>query len=207
MSTGYCQFVAAKQARRTQAERREATFAALVEAARELFAQHGFVATSLDAVAAKARVTKGAFYHHFESKPQLFEAVFAREVTQLATLLAAVYARKKDPWDAFEACCRAFLGECLDPGLQRIVLADAPAAIGWEAMRHLEAPLLDLMEIGITRAVVADRIARRPAGPLAHFLFGALCEMAMVVARAENQKAAHRQAIIELSRVMDGLAS
>jgi AcrR family transcriptional regulator len=204
---GYRQSVAVKQTRRTQAERREATAGALVEAARELFAKDGFVATSLDAVAAKVRVTKGAVYHHFESKPQLFEAVFAREVTHLATLLPTVYARKKDPWDAFEACCRAFLEECLDPSLQRIVLLDAPAAIGWEAMRRLETPLLEMMEIGITRAVDANRIARRPAGPLAHFLFGALCEMAMVVARAEDQKAAHRQAVIELGRIMDGLAS
>src|SRR5262249_22580061 len=151
------------------------TAGALVEAARELFAEDGYAATSLDAVAAKARVTKGAVYHHFESKQQLFEAVFAREVTRLATLLPTVFTRKKDPWDAFEASCRAYLEECLDPGLQRIVLLDAPAAIGWEAMRRLEAPLLEMMEIGINRAVEAKRIARRPARPLAHFLFGALC--------------------------------
>ena len=207
MSTGYRQSVAMKQAGRTQAERREATVGALVEAARELFAQDGFAATSLDAVATKARVTKGAVYHHFESKQQLFEAVFVGEVSRLATLLPTVYARKKDPWAAFEASCRAFLEECLDPGLQRVLLLDASAAIGWEEMRRLEAPLLEMMEIGISRAVEAKRIARRPARPLAHFLYGALCEMAMVVARADDQKAAHRQAVIELGRVMDGLAT
>ena len=206
MSNGYRQAVATKPARRTQAERREATTGALVEAARELFAQDGYAATSIDAVAAKARVTKGAFYHHFDGKPQLFEAVFACEVARLTTALAAVYVRKKDPWAAFEAGCRAFLEECLEPGLQRILLLDGTAAIGWEAMRRLEAPLFEMMEIGITRAVEAGRIAPRPAGPLSHFLFGALCETAMVVARAEDQKAAHRKAVTELCRVMDGLA-
>jgi AcrR family transcriptional regulator len=192
--------------RRTQAERREATTGALVDAARELFALDGFAATSLDAVAAGAHVTKGAVYHHFEGKRQLFEAVFAREVAKLSETLAAVYARKKDPWDAFAASCRAFLEECLEPGLQRIVLLDAFGAIGWEAMRTLEAPLLDSMEVAITRAVAAGRIAPRPAGPLAHFLFGALCETAMVVARAEDQRAAYRKAVSELTRIMDGLA-
>jgi AcrR family transcriptional regulator len=191
---------------RTQAERRETTTAALVDAARELFGQDGFVATSLDAVAARANVTKGAVFHYFDGKRQLFEAVFAREVDRLAESLTGVAAQKKDPWDAFSAGCRVFLEECLDPRLQRIVLLDAFGAIGWEAMRELESPLLDMMELGIERAMAAGRITPRAPGPLAHFLFGALCETAMVVARAENQRAAHRKAVAELVRILDGLA-
>jgi AcrR family transcriptional regulator len=151
-------------------------------------------------------VTKGAVYHHFEGKRQLFEAVFAREVERMATPLVAAYARKKDPWDAFAAGCRAFLDECLDPELQRIVLLDAAAAIGWEEVRRLESPLLEMMELGISMAVKARRIAPRPPAPLARFLYGALCETAMVVARAEDQKAAHRQAVGEIGRVLAGLA-
>lgn len=199
--------MASKVTRRTQAERTEATTAALVDAARELFARDGYDATSLDAVAARASVTKGAVYHHFEGKRQLFEAVFVREVERMAVPLAEAYARKKDPWNAFQAGCRAFLDECLDPGLQRIVLLDASAAIGWEQIRRLESPLLEMMELGISRAADAGRIAPRPPGPLAHFVFGALCEMAMIVARAVDQTAAHRQAVGEISRVLDGLAT
>lgn len=206
MNTGYGQAVATKVARRTQAERTEATTTALVDAARELFARDGYDATSLDAVAARAGVTKGAVYHHFEGKRQLFEAVFTREVERIARPLAQAYQRKKDPWAAFQAACRAFLDECLDPGLQRIVLLDASAAIGWEQIRHLESPLLEMMEFGISRAAEAGRIARRRPGPLAHFLYGALCETAMIVARADDQKAAHRDAVGEIGRVLDGLA-
>ncbi|TXI58453.1 TetR/AcrR family transcriptional regulator [Mycolicibacterium mageritense] len=198
--------MATKVARRTQAERTEATTAALVDAARELFARDGYDATSLDAVAARAKVTKGAVYHHFDGKRQLFEAVFTREVEQLATPLVEAYARKKDPWEAFKAGCRAFLDECLDPDLQRIVLLDALTAIGWEQVRRLEGPLLDMMQVGIAQAAEAGRIAPRPPAPLAHFLYGALCETAMIVARADDQKAAHRQAVGELNRILDGLA-
>jgi AcrR family transcriptional regulator len=197
--------VPAKQARRTQAERTEATTTALVDAARELFAQDGYAATSLDAVAAQARVTKGAVYHHFQGKQQLFEAVFAREVERLCAILPAVYASKRDPWDAFEACCRAFLEECLEPGLQRIMLLDALGAMGWEGVRRMEAPMMELMEVAIAAAVRAGRIAPRPAGPLAVLLYGALCETSMNVARADNQRAAHRKALTELSHVLEGL--
>ena len=201
----YRECVPAKQAKRTQAERTEATTTALVDAARELFARDGYAATSLDAVAASARVTKGAVYHHFQGKRQLFEAVFAREVERLCAAMPAVYASKRDPWDAFEACCRAFLEECLDPGLQRIMLLDALAAMGWEGVRRMEAPMMELMATAITRAVEAGRIAPRPATPLAVFLYGALCETSMNVARAENQKAAHRRALTELNHVLNGL--
>ncbi|ORB68692.1 TetR family transcriptional regulator [Mycolicibacterium tusciae] len=198
--------VARGPARRTQAERTEATTAALVEAARELFARDGYDAISLDAVAAGAGVTKGAVYHHFAGKRQLFEAVFSREIEHVTAPLVAAYSRKKDPWDAFKAASAAFLDECLDPGVQRIVLLDAPAAIGWDGIRRLEAPLLDLMELAISRAVDAGRIERRPPGPLAHFLFGATCEVAMIVARADDQKTAQRQAVAEIGRVLDSLA-
>jgi AcrR family transcriptional regulator len=197
--------VPAKQARRTQAERTETTITALVDAARDLFALDGYAATSLDAVAAKARVTKGAVYHHFQGKQQLFEAVFAREVDRLCTVMPVVYASERDPWDSFEACCRAFLEECLEPGLQRIMLLDALAALGWEGVRRMEAPMMDMIEIGIARAVDAGRIAPRPAAPLAVFLYGALCETSMNVARADDKKAAHHTALRELSNVLNAL--
>jgi AcrR family transcriptional regulator len=205
LGSRYRGFVPAKQARRTQAERTEATITALVDAARELFARDGYAETSLDAVAARARVTKGAVYHHFQGKQQLFEAVFAREVDRLCTVMPAVYASKRDPWDAFGACCKAFLEECLEPGLQRIMLLDALAAVGWEGVRRMEAPMMELMEVAIVRAVEAGRIAPRPAGPLAVFLYGALCETSMNVARADNQKVAQRRALTELSHILDGL--
>lgn len=207
MSFGYGQPVATRVARRTQAERTEATTSALVAAARELFARGGYDGTSLDAVASEAGVTKGAVYHHFDRKRQLFEAVFVQEVERMLAPLAHAYGRKKDPWDAFAAGCRAFLDVTLDPGLQRIMLLDAPAAIGWEQIRRLEAPLLELMELAISRAIDAGRIASRPPAPLAYFLFGALCEMAMIVARADDQKVAHRQAVAEIGRVLAGLAT
>ncbi|MGE2728081.1 TetR/AcrR family transcriptional regulator [Mycolicibacterium vaccae] len=192
--------------RRSQAQRTEATVGALLDAARDLFADRGFDATSLAAVAARAQVTKGAVYHHFDSKSQLFEAVFAREIERLAGIVRTAYGRETDPWDAFRSACRSFLDACLDPPLQRVVLIDAFTAIGWETTRRLEAPLLDLMCAGIVAAAAAGRIEPRPAAPLAHFLFGALCETALTVARADDRAAAHRSAVAEVDRVLGAVA-
>ncbi|QZT64565.1 TetR/AcrR family transcriptional regulator [Mycolicibacterium austroafricanum] len=187
-----------------QTERTRATTAALLDAARELFAAHGYETTSLAAVAARAEVTKGAVYHHFDGKRQLFEAVFVTEVDRMAVPLVAAYRGAEDPWQGFAAACRAFLTECLDPGVQRIVLRDAPAALGWEQVRRLEAPLLEMMETAIAAACDAGRIPPRPPALLARFLFGALCETAMVIARADDPGAAHRAAVAEVDRILDG---
>jgi AcrR family transcriptional regulator len=191
----------------TQQQRTEATTTALVSAGRELFAQDGFAATSLDAVVARAGVTKGALYHHFESKRELFAAVFAGEQQRLLGEIGAAYedAAESDPWQALEDGCVAFLEFTQEPGVQRIFLLDATAALGWERIRQLESDSLALMQLGIERAVEAGQISKRPSGPLAHLLFGGICEIAMVVARAPNQRRAQREAIDELGRLLGAL--
>jgi AcrR family transcriptional regulator len=203
----YGRRVARAAPRRTQQERTEATTAALLDAARELFAQDGYAATSLDAVVRRAGVTKGALYHHFAGKHDLFAAVFARENERLLDAIAAAYAPEADPWDALEAGCRAFLEETQEPGLQRIFLLDATAALGYERIRELESDSLKLMELGIERAIEEGRIESRPAKPLAHMLFGAICEIAMVTARAADQEAALAEATAELGRLLRALAA
>jgi AcrR family transcriptional regulator len=191
----------------SQIERTEATTTALIGAARELFAADGYAATSLDAVVAKAGVTKGALYHHFSSKRDLFAAVFAAEQVRISGAVIAAAGRESDPWDAFAAGCRAFVEICQEPGVQRIFLLDAPTALGWEMTRELESGSLKLMEQGLERAIEAGRLADRPVKPLAHLLFGAVCETAMVVARAEDQDAALEEALAELGRVLRSMAA
>ena len=190
----------------TQQERTEATTIALVEAARNLFAEDGYAATSLDAVVARAGVTKGALYHHFAGKRELFAAVFAAEQERLNQVVAAAYAAHDDPWDGFAAGCRAFVEACQEPGVQRIFLLDAQPALGWEQVRRIESGSMEMMVRGIERAIDAGRIAPRDPRQLAHLLFGAICETAMVVARAPDQQASLRQAVAELDAVLRALA-
>ena len=191
---------------RTQQERSEATTTELLDAARDLFAADGYRATSLDAIVNAAGVTKGAVYHHFTGKDDLFRAVFIREDQALAAKQAAAYSRKRDPWDGLHAGCRAFLEATLDPGVQRIMLLDAPAVLGWEEMRAIESRYGLAQRHSTLKLLVKEgRIASRPVLPLAHLLHGAMCEGAMMVARAEDQKAASRQVLRELKTLLDSL--
>jgi AcrR family transcriptional regulator len=192
---------------RTQRQRTEATTADLLDAARRLFAADGYNATSLEDVVAAAGVTKGALYHHFDSKRDLFRAVFENEERALARACHEAYRREPDPWDGFYAGCTAFLEESLDPGVQRIALLDGPAVLGWETVRAIEAEYsLSMIESGLRQAIESKRIAPRPTGPLAHMLFGALCEGAMTVARAGgDQRAAVGEVARELRCLLAGL--
>jgi AcrR family transcriptional regulator len=193
-------------ARRTQAERSKATTADLLDAARGLFAADGYRATSLEDIVAAAGLTKGALYHHFSGKDDLFREVFAREERALAERQLAAYRRKRDPWAGLYASCKAFFEASLDPGVQRITLLDAPAVLGWEQMRAIEADrgLAHLQET-LALLMKAKRISPRPVGPLAHLLHGAMCEGAMMVARSEDQNAANRQVMRELRTLLDAL--
>ena len=192
---------------RTQRERTEATTGQLLDAARRLFAADGYNATSLEDVVAAAGVTKGALYHHFSSKRDLFRGVFEREQGELAQACHDAYSAEGDPWDGFHAGCRAFLEASLDPGVQRIVLLDAPAVLGWEAVREIEARYsMAMIENGLRHAIEQGRIDPRPTGPLAHMLFGALCEGAMTVARSGgDQRAAMREVAHELGTILSSL--
>ena len=190
----------------TQQERTEQTTGALVSAARDLFAADGYAATSLDAVVERAGMTKGALYHHFAGKRELFAAVFAAEQRKLTEVVSAAYATEDDPWLAFQAGCQAFVEACQEPGVQRIFLLDAQAALGWETVRRIESGSLEMMVLGIERAREAGQIDCANPRQLAHLLFGAICESAMVVAREPDQERALREAVDELGSVLRALA-
>src|SRR3954471_21542010 len=125
--------------RRTQAERTAATRARLLEAGRRLFASDGFAAVSTQAIVAAAGVTRGALYHQFGDKTGLFAAVYEdveRElVSTIGTRLAA--AQPADQLSAMRIGARLFLEECSAPTIQRIVLIDAPAVLGWARWREV----------------------------------------------------------------------
>lgn len=196
-----------RTAPRSQGERSKTTVAALLESARELFVQDGYADTALDDVVARAGVTKGALYHHFESKQDLFRAVYEQEQQRLIEALTAVAAKQRGAWKVLQAACEAFLDSSLDPAVQRITLLDAPGALGWETMRAIENEgSLRMLKDGLRHAMGEGSIRRRPVDPLAHLLFGALCEAAMTIARSPDQPTAARQTRTELRRLLAALA-
>ncbi len=190
----------------TQAERTATTVGELVARARELFAQRGFAATSIEDIVRAAGVTRGALYHHFDSKTDVFRAVFEEEQRRLAARIVDAAAGADGPLAALETGSLAFLEECLEPGLQRIFLIDGFAALGWEGVRELEGPhTMAPLRAGVEAAMDAGELERRPVEPVVSLVFGALCEAAMAIARAEDQEAMLRSTRREVQRLFAAL--
>ena len=194
-------------ARRTQEERSEATRAKLIAAARRLFAERGYAGVGTEEIVRAAGVTRGALYHHFAGKPELLEAVYREVEAEITRKIAAGALGGSDPLEALRAGSEMFLDACLEPEVQRIVLLDAPAVLGWERWREIAADHgLGLIEAALAAAMDAGRIARQPVRPLAHVLMGALDEAAMLVARAEDTEAARAEVGATLESLLEGLA-
>jgi AcrR family transcriptional regulator len=189
---------------RTQAERSETTRAALIDAARVLFAEHGYAGVGTEEIVRAAGVTRGALYHHFEGKRNLFEAVYVQIEKELAERIAAgaLAANADSPLAAMRAGAEMFLQACTEPEAQRIVLLDGPAVLGWDRWREIAAEYgLGLIEASLQAAIDAGAIASQPVRPLAHVLMGALDEAAMLVGRAEDPEAMR----LEVGRTLDTL--
>ncbi|MBN6058541.1 TetR family transcriptional regulator, partial [Nonomuraea sp. RK-328] len=196
--------------RRTQAERTRATTGELVEAARLLFGRDGYAATSIDDVARAGGLTKGAVYHHFSGKADLFRAVFVRQQERLTTLIAEAAAgtQDADPLAAVRRGARAFLLACAEPETRRIVLLDGPAVLGWEEVRRIEyGHTLRLLRDGFAAAADAGRIEPGDVTVRAHLVFGALCEGAMLVARAGDPGTALTEVLTRADALIASLAA
>lgn len=159
--------------RRSQAERRADTQRALLAAARKLFAEKGFAATGTPEIVAQAGVTRGALYHHYADKTALFAAVVEEEhaVMSLAINAASEAEDEPGPVRALIAGGDAFLDAMQDAGRRRILLVDAPAVLGREAVDDITARhgLRTLIE-GVEMAMDAKAIRDLPPLPLAHLL-------------------------------------
>jgi AcrR family transcriptional regulator len=196
--------------RRTQAERREATRAALIAAARELFAARGFTAVGTEEIVQRAGVTRGALYHHFADKHDLFRAVYERVEQELTERIVTEVplAGGDDPVTVLRRGTATFLDACLEPEVGRIALLDAPAVLGYEAWREIgERYGLGLIQAALQSAVDTGAIPAQPVRPLARVLLGALDEAALYIARAGDVAAARREVGETLDRLLGALTA
>jgi AcrR family transcriptional regulator len=181
------------QAARTQAERLAATRAALLKAARTIFAEQGYAAAATEEIVRRAKVTRGALYHHFEDKRALFDAVASEVAREIAEKIDAM-TPMDDPLKALIVGTGAFLDACLDPAVRRIYLIDAPAVLGWHRWREIDAPhgVRSLRE-GVSAMLAAHPVAGLAVEPTTFLLAGAFNEAALWVAEAKDEKAARRE--------------
>jgi AcrR family transcriptional regulator len=194
----------ARSPRTLRDEHSEATRMALVKSARSLFGSRGYPAVSLDEVAAKARVTKGALYHHFDNKKDLFRAVCDQIEHELGQKALESGMQEMDLLAGFYA----FLDAFADPKVQQIVMRDSPAVLSWEEHRAIQAEHgLGAITTGLEAAMAAGQIDAQPVEPLAKLFLATLCEGAAVIANAPDPGKARRQVRSALKRLVSGLSS
>lgn len=190
------------------ATRSAATRSALVAAARPLFAARGFAAVGTEEIVRAAGVTRGALYHQFADKRELFAAVFEeveREITERIAA-GALDAAAGDPLAALAAGTEQFLAASAEPAVQQIVLIDAPSVLGWERWREVGLRHgLGFVEGVLQAAIEAGQIPAQPTRPLAHVLLGATDEAVLFVARAKDQEAARAEMLTILLRMLESL--
>ncbi|MBI5106611.1 MAG: TetR/AcrR family transcriptional regulator [Solirubrobacterales bacterium] len=189
--------------------RSRATREKLVAAARPLFAERGYAGVGTEEVVRAAGVTRGALYHQFADKADLFEAVVEEvEAETTQRIAAGSLGAATDPLAALRAGAREFLVVCSEPAIERILLLDAPAVLGWERFRDIGLRYGLRLVSGVLEAGMDAGVLRPlPVEPLAHVVIGALDEGAMYVARAADRDAARAEVLEIIDRLLDGLAA
>jgi AcrR family transcriptional regulator len=197
----------AEPVRSLKAEQSEATRSALIAAARELFARQGYAAVATEEIVRTAGVTRGALYHHFAGKRDLFRAVYEDVERQLVERIAkGAITSAHDPLSALRAGAEAFLDACEDPAVQRIALVDAPSVLGWEEWRAIGMEYgFGLVEGSVKAAMDAGLIEPQPVRPLAHLLLGAIDEGGMLIARADDGGKTRREVGASVERFLEAL--
>jgi AcrR family transcriptional regulator len=191
-----------------QAERSEATRARLIGAARRLFARRGYAGVGTEEIVKRAKVTRGALYHHFEDKRDLFRAVHEQVEAELTETIAAQLAAAgtQDPIEVLVGGMRTFLDACVDPEVQQIALMDAPAVLGWAEWRRVEERYgLGLVNAALEMAMEAGTLRRQPVRPLAHVLLAAMSEAGMLIATSDDAGAARDEVESALIALLEGL--
>lgn len=176
----------------TQRVKAAATRAALIAAARERFGTDGYHQTGTQNLVSLAAVTRGALYHHFGDKKDLFEAVFLQTDEELNRAAhAAVAPYSGDTWRQLLAAMAIYLRlRAESREAQRILLIDGPAVLGWLRWRELQATALHDMARTLQMLMDQSVIAVGSTETLAQHIFAALNEAALSIAHADDPEEA-----------------
>lgn len=186
----------------------DSTKRALVDVAERLFTEHGYSATSLDAIVAGADVTKGALYHHFSGKQAIFEAAFERVESRATAGIAQATEGHQDPWLKAQAGLRAFLDAVQEPGYRQIVISDGPSVLGHERYREQEERSTYGIVDEIVRAVLTDTewdLDDAMLDTFARIFFGAMSAAGGSVAVSEDASAAALRVEAAIGFILAGL--
>jgi AcrR family transcriptional regulator len=178
----------------------------LIDVATELFATNGYEATAIPALLQVAGVSRGALYHHFESKEALFEAVLKAVEARVMARVTRSARAANDPLDALRRGSAAYLAMCREPAVRQISLLDAPSVIGWQRWREIdEQHAFGLVKASIAAIAAAGRVKPELVDVVAHMVLAALLEVALLVARADEGRLAIRRGQAAIDELLTAL--
>ena len=186
----------------------EATREALLAAASELFVQHGYHDVGIESIARAARVTRGAFYHHFADKTALFDRLILKLQQDAATRVVTKAQRERDRWKQLRSGIDAFLEICTEPTYRRLVIEEAPGVLGSKRCREIE----DQTAVGLmVRAMVElkrfGELAVDDAALAARLIASLICEVALLLADSTDRKSLRSAANKIVDRVLTAFRS
>jgi AcrR family transcriptional regulator len=189
-----------------RARQAEETRGALVRCARRLFAEKGYHATGTHEIVQAANVTRGALAHHFAHKRDLFVAVLDEVQRDLSQPALDRAGGPRNRWERLLAQLDPFLQAAKASEVQRILLLDGPAVLGWDEWRRREAKYgLGIIRGAIEDGIAAGRVRPQPTEVLAHLLLSMIHEAALLVANAADPEATAAEATSSLRRLFSNL--
>ena len=184
----------------------ENTRAALLDAARSLFGTRDYADVAAEELVRTAGLTRGALYHHFNGKQGLFEAIFSELEEETAQRVVAAMDSVEDLFARADAGAAAYLERCAEPEFRHIVLQQGPIALGWQRCieidtQHLGGILLDTVQAMVDAALIKPH----PPELITSALYGALTDLALTIAVADDPGAAQAQAGALAHDLLEGL--
>ena len=187
-------------------EQSRATQVRLIAAARALFSERGFVGTAMEDLVARAGVTRGALYHQYADKKDLFRAVFEEVERDLGERIALAAAAEPTPGEQIRAGARALREARHAPAVRRIILTDGPSVLGWEEWRRIDSQYAyGMVRTALEANVEAGNLPRHPIEPLTHLIIGALNEAGLAVAASRTPTATCDEFMATLDGVLGAL--
>jgi AcrR family transcriptional regulator len=196
------------ETRRTQAQRRAATRAAILTAARELFAEHGYHGCSIDTILGRAESSKGAFYHHFSDKAAVLEALLAEFEEEGVRRAKEWSAGLSSPLEIIRVSAHNLLAWCTDPYIRQVVLTDALSVLGFARWHQIDDRYtLDVLDWLLQRGIDLGEVRPMPSTRMtARLINAATNEAALFVANSRDAEFARVEASAGIDHLIMSIA-
>ena len=192
----------------SQSLRKEKTISAILASAHKCFGEIGYAKTSIDMIAKNADVTKGAVYHHFSSKAQIFEKVHEQISNELSQSVMATLGSDENLFQAIRTALEAFFLECRDDKIIRIIFQDGLAVLGEKRWREIDQKNFGgQIKVVLAMGMQAGLIQTHPLEPLGDLFNSAINESILQCIRAENFGEASKKYIDTIMFLLAGISN